>query len=111
MTGSSTHPNRCSQGPRLDTTYIARARGVEPHNGKADPMPASHVLTPHDDGRLYVSELLDRYRDRRDALWHVVVRYTTEPGFAYVRAMPAADCERGYPTNRLISNTDHGDGP
>ena len=65
---------------------------VEPHDRKADPMPASHVLAPHDDGRWWVAELLDQYRDRRDGLWHVVVRYTTGPGFTYIRAMPAADC-------------------
>jgi hypothetical protein len=29
-------------------------------------MPATRVLAPHDDGRMYPAELLDQYRDRVD---------------------------------------------
>lgn len=55
---------------------------------------ATHVLAPHDDGVLRVAALLDQYRSRDDGEWRVVVRYTVEPGYTYVRAMPAADCRR-----------------
>ena len=55
-------------------------------------MPATHVLAPHDDGRLWVARLLDQYRDRRDGSWRVVVTYCTGPGATYIRALPAELC-------------------
>jgi hypothetical protein len=54
-------------------------------------MPATRVLAPHDDGRMYPAELLDQYRGR-DGSWRVVVRFTTEPGSTYIRAEPADRC-------------------
>lgn len=55
-------------------------------------MPATHILAPHDDGRLWVARLLDQYRDRRDGTWRVVVTYNTGPGQTYIRALPAELC-------------------
>jgi hypothetical protein len=48
-------------------------------------MPATQVLAPPDDGRLYPAELLDKYRGR-DASSRMVVRFTTEPDATYVPA-------------------------
>ena len=53
---------------------------------------AVHVFAPHDDGRFYVVELLDQYRDHRDRSWRVVVRYSTGPCETYIRAEPASRC-------------------
>lgn len=47
------------------------------------------VLFPHDDGRLWVAEVVDQVRDRRTGGWRVVARYTTGPGQTYIRAAPA----------------------
>jgi hypothetical protein len=55
-------------------------------------MLATHVLAPHDDGRMYEAELLDQYRER-DGSWRVVVSYSSEPGSRYIRAEPADRCQ------------------
>jgi hypothetical protein len=62
-------------------------------------MPITRVLAPHDDGRMYEAELLDQWRTS-DGSWRVVVRYSTEPGFTYIRAEPADRCINPCLTDR-----------
>lgn len=39
----------------------------------------TEVLSPHDDGRLYVAKVLHQYRDRQTGEWQVVGPYATSP--------------------------------
>ena len=55
-------------------------------------MPATHVLTQHDDGPWYVAQLLHQYRT--DGRWRAVVTYSTGPGETYLRGQWADDLRR-----------------
>jgi hypothetical protein len=64
---------------------------------------AVQVLAPHD-GAWWPADVFDQYRSRSDGHWQVVVRFTTEPGWTYVLAMPAERC-------RALTTPRDGTGP
>jgi hypothetical protein len=58
-------------------------------SGRADercrPLPATHVLYRHDDGRWYEARVLQQIRSGSERRWRVLVTYTTAPGFTHTR--------------------------
>ena len=64
-------------------------------------MTAAQVLTEYDDGRWYVADVLDQYRDRVDGSWRVVVTYSTEPGSRYIRARAELTSAGMWPASRV----------
>jgi hypothetical protein len=67
-------------------------------------MPASHVLTRHDDGSWYVAQLLGQYR-QPDGSWRCGGRYTVGLGMTYQRGVWADELRPVDDAERLVATT------
>jgi hypothetical protein len=48
-------------------------------------LPTTYVLYRHDDGRWYEARLLQQVRSGPARRWHVLITYSTAPGFTFGR--------------------------
>jgi hypothetical protein len=61
-------------------------------------LPTTELLYRHDDGRWYRALLIQQIRSGPQRRWRVLVRYTTEPGYQYMRP-EWADSDRLRPVD------------